>query len=256
MARVWRLGQTKEVSMYRLLSTGTLEEKIFQRQIFKGALYDLIHDSNKPSTPAPHAGQGRGSASGPQSEKLSENEKRIRQGRGDVGSGSKEGAKGRGFSQEELKELFVLKRDTKSDTFDKLRRGRRAMTTEGCHQQQTPQSSAASGNSSASGALLLAGSEVDSERCVNTDIVAEEEWKEYTGPSGVVDSVLRQALLETDEGLRMEAGETSSSASSVVTFVREVKRGGAVAPRAEGHDSRNQLAALEALGHSVIDQQQ
>ncbi|CAM9648460.1 unnamed protein product, partial [Sphacelaria rigidula] len=42
MARVWRLGQAKEVSMYRFLTTGTLEESIYQRQIFKGALYDLI----------------------------------------------------------------------------------------------------------------------------------------------------------------------------------------------------------------------
>ena len=51
MARVWRLGQTKEVSMYRLLCTGTLEESIFQRQIFKGALYDLIDDSSDPCLP-------------------------------------------------------------------------------------------------------------------------------------------------------------------------------------------------------------
>ncbi|CAM9490215.1 unnamed protein product, partial [Laminaria digitata] len=57
MARVWRLGQTKEVSMYRLLCTGTLEESIFQRQIFKGALYDLIDDSNDPCLP-PQGGVG------------------------------------------------------------------------------------------------------------------------------------------------------------------------------------------------------
>ncbi|CAN0553051.1 unnamed protein product, partial [Ectocarpus sp. 12 AP-2014] len=72
--------------MYRLLSTGTLEESIFQRQIFKGALYDLIHDSN--DDPSKESGGGGG---------------------------------GRGFSQEELKELFVLKTETRSDTYDKLR---------------------------------------------------------------------------------------------------------------------------------------
>jgi SNF2 family DNA or RNA helicase len=35
MARVWRDGQKKEVFIYRLLTTGTIEEKIFQRQLVK-----------------------------------------------------------------------------------------------------------------------------------------------------------------------------------------------------------------------------
>jgi DNA repair and recombination protein RAD54B len=38
MARVWRDGQKKDVFVYRLLSTGTIEEKIYQRQLFKGEL--------------------------------------------------------------------------------------------------------------------------------------------------------------------------------------------------------------------------
>ena len=33
MARVWRDGQRKNVTIYRLLTTGTIEEKIFQRQV-------------------------------------------------------------------------------------------------------------------------------------------------------------------------------------------------------------------------------
>ena len=33
MARVWRDGQRKVVQIYRLLTTGTIEEKIFQRQV-------------------------------------------------------------------------------------------------------------------------------------------------------------------------------------------------------------------------------
>ena len=33
MARVWRDGQRKNVLIYRLLTTGTIEEKIFQRQV-------------------------------------------------------------------------------------------------------------------------------------------------------------------------------------------------------------------------------
>jgi SNF2 family DNA or RNA helicase len=36
---VWRDGQAKRVYVYRLLSAGTIEEKVFQRQISKeGAL--------------------------------------------------------------------------------------------------------------------------------------------------------------------------------------------------------------------------
>eukprot|EP01105_Mastigella_eilhardi_P014289 TRINITY_DN3260_c0_g2_i5.p2 TRINITY_DN3260_c0_g2~~TRINITY_DN3260_c0_g2_i5.p2 ORF type:complete len:676 (-),score=170.16 TRINITY_DN3260_c0_g2_i5:3573-5600(-) len=46
MARVWRDGQKKEVFIYRLLSTGSIEEKIFQRQLAKQHLSaDLVEDS-------------------------------------------------------------------------------------------------------------------------------------------------------------------------------------------------------------------
>merc|ERR1719158_2356853 len=42
MARVWRSGQKKNVSIYRLISTGTIEEKMFQRQIFKTNTADMV----------------------------------------------------------------------------------------------------------------------------------------------------------------------------------------------------------------------
>ncbi|XP_040287956.1 DNA repair and recombination protein RAD54B isoform X3 [Bufo bufo] len=49
MARVWRDGQQRTVHIYRLLTTGTLEEKIYQRQISKqglsGAVVDLTPKS-------------------------------------------------------------------------------------------------------------------------------------------------------------------------------------------------------------------
>ena len=38
--RVFRDGQTRDVTIWRLLSAGTLEEKMFQRQVFKGDLAD------------------------------------------------------------------------------------------------------------------------------------------------------------------------------------------------------------------------
>lgn len=45
MARVWRDGQRKTVYIYRLLTTGTIEEKIYQRQISKQALSGAIVDA-------------------------------------------------------------------------------------------------------------------------------------------------------------------------------------------------------------------
>ena len=44
MARVWRDGQTRPVSVYRFLTCGTLEERIFQRQLRKLELSDAVVD--------------------------------------------------------------------------------------------------------------------------------------------------------------------------------------------------------------------
>ncbi|CAG2104982.1 unnamed protein product [Medioppia subpectinata] len=40
--RCWRIGQNKAVTIYRLLSSGTVEEKIYQRQIFKQYLTNRV----------------------------------------------------------------------------------------------------------------------------------------------------------------------------------------------------------------------
>lgn len=40
--RAWRIGQERAVTVYRLLSAGTIEEKIYQRQIFKQFLTNKI----------------------------------------------------------------------------------------------------------------------------------------------------------------------------------------------------------------------
>lgn len=45
MARVWRDGQRKPCFLYRFLATGTIEEKIFQRQMHKRGLSNSIVDS-------------------------------------------------------------------------------------------------------------------------------------------------------------------------------------------------------------------
>jgi DNA excision repair protein ERCC-6 len=40
--RAWRLGQKKQVAIYRLMTKGTIEEKIYQRQIYKQYLTDKV----------------------------------------------------------------------------------------------------------------------------------------------------------------------------------------------------------------------
>ncbi|XP_070187722.1 DNA repair and recombination protein RAD54B-like isoform X2 [Littorina saxatilis] len=44
MARVWRDGQKRQVYIYRLLTTGSLEEKVYQRQISKQGLSGAVMD--------------------------------------------------------------------------------------------------------------------------------------------------------------------------------------------------------------------
>jgi len=40
--RAWRFGQKRDVTVYRLITAGTIEEKIYQRQIFKTALTNQV----------------------------------------------------------------------------------------------------------------------------------------------------------------------------------------------------------------------
>ncbi|GMH39369.1 hypothetical protein BSKO_07267 [Bryopsis sp. KO-2023] len=83
MARVWREGQKKQVWIYRLLTTGSIEEKIYQRQIAKQNLSRTVMD-----------------------------QKNI---------GSQEKAKESSFSKAELKQLFAIDRDTACDTHKAIR---------------------------------------------------------------------------------------------------------------------------------------
>lgn len=46
MARVWRDGQKKPCFIYRFLATGTIEEKIFQRQTHKKGLSNIVVDND------------------------------------------------------------------------------------------------------------------------------------------------------------------------------------------------------------------
>ena len=80
MARVWRDGQKRIVRIYRFLTTGTIEEKIFQRQISKQGLSGAVVDSKDLHT----------------------------------------GGKTVHFSKEDLRDLFVFNSRTISSTHDLL----------------------------------------------------------------------------------------------------------------------------------------
>lgn len=77
MARIWRDGQKKQCFIYRMLTTGTMEEKIFQRQVHKKALSSCVVD----------------------------NEEDVE----------------RHFSINELRDLFTLNENTRSDTHDRFK---------------------------------------------------------------------------------------------------------------------------------------
>ena len=42
MGRIWRDGQKKTCRIYRLLTTGLIDEKIFQRQMYKNEVVDVV----------------------------------------------------------------------------------------------------------------------------------------------------------------------------------------------------------------------
>lgn len=45
MARIWREGQKNSVFIYRFISTGTIEERILHRQMYKTDLANQVIDS-------------------------------------------------------------------------------------------------------------------------------------------------------------------------------------------------------------------
>ena len=44
----FRLGQTKDVIVYRLITCGTIEEKIYRKQVFKGSLMKKVMEKKDP----------------------------------------------------------------------------------------------------------------------------------------------------------------------------------------------------------------
>ena len=86
MARVWRDGQKKDVFIYRMLSTATMEERVYQRQILKEEVAAAVVDRD--------ADKGGSSSSSLQQET------------------------NRHFTPKELKKLFAPPHETNCDTYD------------------------------------------------------------------------------------------------------------------------------------------
>ena len=53
--RAFRIGQTRHVVVYRLITCGTVEERIYQRQVYKGALANVSMRDTNPTKCAPVA---------------------------------------------------------------------------------------------------------------------------------------------------------------------------------------------------------
>lgn len=104
MARVHRDGQKRPVYIYRLLTTGTMDEKIYQRQITKQGLADTFMDGGASNTvenaPAP-----------PGPRKLLSITRDMKP----VGGNTRNT-----FSMSELQDLFSINTETKSNTHDLL----------------------------------------------------------------------------------------------------------------------------------------
>lgn len=49
--QVWRDGQKKRVFVYRFLSSGSIEEKVFQRQLSKEGLQSLVNKNGGDGSP-------------------------------------------------------------------------------------------------------------------------------------------------------------------------------------------------------------
>lgn len=47
--RAWRIGQKRDVTVYRLITTGTIEEKVYHRQIYKQFLTNKAGIASKPA---------------------------------------------------------------------------------------------------------------------------------------------------------------------------------------------------------------
>lgn len=55
--RAWRIGQKREVTVYRLITSGTIEEKVYHRQIYKQFLTEKVRHLTHPLSWHPTLGR-------------------------------------------------------------------------------------------------------------------------------------------------------------------------------------------------------
>lgn len=94
-ARIWRDGQTKPTWIYRLLTTGMLDEKIFQRQLVKNEMGRTVLDEATADADAEEGASTKRSKE-PTSTQMNASS----------------------FSLEDLKDVFSINLGTRSDTHD------------------------------------------------------------------------------------------------------------------------------------------
>lgn len=105
MARVHRDGQKRPVHIYRLLTTGTMDEKIYQRQITKQGLADTFMD-------------GGAASNSVEARPVSSGAKKLLSVTRDLKPAG--GSSSNTFSMAELQDLFSINTETKSNTHDLL----------------------------------------------------------------------------------------------------------------------------------------
>lgn len=110
MARVHRDGQKRPVFIYRLLLTGTIDEKIYQRQITKQGLADSFMDPTKQDTSENKKKPGKKSVSNIDTAATAPTSRKS--------SSKKSGGSTNTFSMAELQDLFTYYSETSCHTHD------------------------------------------------------------------------------------------------------------------------------------------
>ncbi|CAI5503017.1 unnamed protein product [Closterium sp. Naga37s-1] len=181
MARVWRDGQSKPVVIYRMLATGSIEEKIFQRQLMKGEVTSAVGHGSAPP----------GNSTGA---------------RGGGGSGSNKGGAGH-FTKEELRELFTLEQATACDTLDLLLRSNSPLSAKWL--------SAAATSSAAPAASTISGSSSVSSFAAGADTGGGRGGL----AAGIADGPLRE-VVGMCEGVTFVYHDSTASPASTQTPVQ------------------------------------
>lgn len=204
MARIHRDGQKKHCYIYRMMLPGTMDEKIFQRQISKLGLSETLMSAN--GDEKSKTGQGNANANAGSS--------RSRNG----------GSAGDSFSQDELKDIFTLHEDTPCLCHDLLvcSCGGRGASVGGADDHR-PSSSGSSDDEFAPPSFIPASMQQASRDAqlakeAKKRLAGLSEWRHYdtrnasdfaTLSDDVLDGVVAQQKLNDE---RMQKGATGQTA--------------------------------------------